>query len=264
MRTSVAAVFLVPLAMSGCSSLPRSFHQQAATATQIVQSVQCELASVYNSVPAADTLIGWYVRVKLVLTGTNTIGLSPTVTPTAALKLPEGITATPVTGHIDTNDTRKATVQFDAALADYSPLTPTGAALAARCPTPGSSAAARGMGLSEWMISTLGMVGSTVGRLSDLGYQVDFTVNRNASGGLTFKTEMFELKLDKATSTGGLNDVNSLLVTFLRDKKATVFGTAGRGSDIPDDVTRDLDFKIEDLEEKPVIQLVPGDTLVVQ
>ena len=84
MRTSISAVLLVPLAMSGCSSLPRSFHQQAATATQIVQSVQCELASVYDSMPAADTLIGWYVRVKLVLTGTNTIGLSQTLTPPAA------------------------------------------------------------------------------------------------------------------------------------------------------------------------------------
>lgn len=257
-RTTVAATAVLTLA--ACSSaIPRLPQDDGKTAQAILHAVQCELSASVGSNELKNTLAKWGMRVRLELKDNGALGATPTVTPISSNA---SVIPGPIPVGASANNARRSIIEFDAAAASYAPSkAPAGTPaddLAASC----SGKDWGSLGLKDWLLQSLSPVSRGPGSLKDLQFYADFTVQRSVGGAITLKTPIAELKLDKPSASLGTED--HLQIIFAKLPSAiTTFGLTDDGMA---DLTEALDARQAELdkENEPVIQLRPGDSLVVQ
>jgi hypothetical protein len=252
-------IFLVALfCFGGCTSVPKVLRSEAVSSSEIVNAVQCEFMVAVARHPRPN----WFAGIKLELDGTQGLGSNQTAftaTPVPAVRGPA--TFAPLVGGYTNTVKRTASIEFFAALDSYLPGTPTGEAVAARCP---QSAGAGGLGLADWLEAVLGATDSSAARIKTINYQLDFTVTRSMGGGLTFKTSVVEIKIDKPSVT--YNNTNKLTVSIVSTLPGGLLTVRETDDGFPGGVMDALSHNLDKLTEKPKpeLVLVPGDTLVVQ
>jgi hypothetical protein len=193
--TRVALSVLLAGTVAGCAALPRESAPLVAPSVSvkdIVVAVQCELAAGYNAAGRNSRVLDKFAAaVSLDLqvkdTSDGSVGL--------VLAIPHAGAMLGVTGAVLGTDTsyRQQTldfeVRFDELKAKPFPPDSEGATQPKACNAgdTGFSAARATLGVTPWLMSTLGALGASddAANLTKIGYLLSFTLVRSANGGFT-------------------------------------------------------------------------------
>jgi len=212
---------------------------------------------------SSGVLNSWVAGVDLTLRLTDTVSQGQsgvTVFPAVT----GGTMTVPIGGSGENKRVGARTVRYDVALTDLRSGTSAGGALAASCVTAKKS---DGLGLENWLAQTASTAALNGAQLNALIFDVQFTASRSGSGGLTFKTtpiSTIDVKIDGPKASNSRD--NRLVITFRQDT-SRADEPAGL-TVIPADLREELQDSLDDIsdpdDEGATIQLVPGQTIVIQ
>lgn len=221
--------------LASCAAVPAPPEYDNIRVEQIVDTVQCELASIYRENPEfAVAIRDWVANVVLTLKVVNEVAAKPTVTITPLLTpvITAGTLTVVVGPDFNDQSQRIAEIQFDVHMRDLDPKNPRrGAAKMPLCAGgyTGLPQAAYGLGLREW-VNTIAVAAGRPDFASLAGavYDLKFFISRGLHGGFVF--EGTRVKVDATGSTASTDRDNHLLVTFAEDPKPKVVAGKSRTS----------------------------------
>jgi hypothetical protein len=223
------------LLLVSCAALPLPPEADGIYVDQIVDAVQCELASVYRENPKyADSLVEWLATTELRLKVVNTQEFDPRPSITAIPAVSTGTLKVPFGPILSDQSTREVTLKFDVHMRDLKPenLSNRTKQKGRRMPTcsPGNytglPAAERTIGLGGWISSMATAVGrNDYATMSSAFYDIEFTVVRGVHGGFSFVSPTVEIAADGGSIRKFNN--NELKVAFASDAPQIVAARGG-------------------------------------
>jgi hypothetical protein len=164
--------------LAGCAAVTEPPSADGVSVNNIVDAVQCELASVYRTTPEyADSVRDWVAGVVLDLKVTNEAAAKPTVTLTPVIT--GGTLTVPIGPDFDIQPMRQAEISFDVHMRDLKP----GARAKGKLPDcsqyTGMPEAPDGLGLGTWLATVAVAAGRPdFASLHGAVYEVKFFVSR--------------------------------------------------------------------------------------
>jgi hypothetical protein len=223
------------LLLMSCAALPLPPEADGIYVDQIVDAVQCELASVYrDNKEYADSLVDWLATTELRLKVVNTQEFDPRPSITAIPVVSAGTLKVPFGPILSDQSIREVTLSFDVHMRDLKPenLRDPNKRKGRSMPTclPGSytglPAAERTIGLAVWMSSMATAVGrKDFATMTSAFYDIEFTVVRGVHGGFSFVTSTVEIAADGGSIRKSNN--NELKVAFASDAPKIVAARGG-------------------------------------
>lgn len=253
------------LVLVSCAALPLPPEADGIYVDQIVDAVQCELASVYRENQAyASSLVDWLATTELRLKVVNTQEFDPRPSITAIPAVNTGTLKVPFGPILSGQSTREVTLKFDVHMRDLKPENlrdpkkRKGRHMPACAPGSytGLPSAERTIGLAEWISSMATAVGRRdFAEMSSAFYDIEFTVVRGVHGGFSFVSSTVEIAADGGAIRKSNN--NELKVAFASDAPQIV---AARGG-----LTAKQKNTIElDLRTPQRFELRPGSGLLIR
>lgn len=258
----MASVVTSLLLLSGCSSLPKGLPAVPVNVGEVLTTLHCELASIYESASAARLFKGWTAGAQLNLKVSNlassTPGLTfkPNVSP-SKLTLPGSAT-------FNNTGSQELQVRNQIAMADLDPATPTGVKTLERCPAISQSGKSLGLGntLRQMAIASDTGGAGTIS-LDKTSMTIKFTVTRAVDGGLSFESTYVNASVSASKVSNTLE--NTIVVAFERTSPAV---PSLLGLSPQDLVGASLDAKLDKLTEEDdkdtTITLAPGQVITIE
>jgi hypothetical protein len=210
--------------LASCAAVTEPPSYDGISVNQIVDEVQCELASVYKTTPKqySDSVTDWVAGVVLDLKVTNEIKAQPTVTITPVIT--GGTLTVPIGPDFDIQPMRNAEISFDVHMRDLKPGSHAKGKMPDCSQPSGLPEAPDGLGLGAWLSTVAVAAGrSDFASLHGAVYEVKFFVSRGLHGGFTFQN--MNVGVDATGSSINRSTDNHLVVTFTADPAAaTVAG----------------------------------------
>lgn len=223
------------LLLMSCAALPLPPEADGIYVDQIVDAVQCELASVYTENPEyASSLVDWLATTQLRLKVVNTQEFDPSPSITAIPAIRTGTLRVPFGPILSDQSTREITLSFDVRMRDLKPenLRNPSKQKGRRMPTcsfdkyTGLPAADRTIGLAAWMSSMATAVGrKDYAEMGSAFYDIEFTILRGVHGGFNFVSSTVEIAADGGSIRKSTN--NELKVAFASDAPQIVAARGG-------------------------------------
>jgi hypothetical protein len=222
------------LLLASCAALPVPPEADGIYVDQIVDAVQCELASVYETNPDyADYLTDWLATTELRLKVVNTQEFDPQPSITSIPAVSSGTLKVPFGPIFSDQSIREITLKFDVHMRDLKPENlrnrkkQKGRRMP-NCAVPSSTglpSAERTLGLAGWISSMATATGrKDYAEMTSAFYDIEFSVVRGVHGGFSFVASAVEVSADGG-SIRKLNN-NELKVAFSSDAPQVV---AARG-----------------------------------
>jgi hypothetical protein len=226
------------LLLMSCAALPLPPEADGIYVDQIVDAVQCELASVYATNPKhANYLADWLATTELRLKVVNTQEFDPRPSITAIPATSTGTLKVPFGPILSGQSTREVTLKFDVHMRDLKPenLRNRNKQKGRQMPacssgnSTGLPAAERTIGLAEWISSMATAVGRRdYAEMTSAFYDIEFAVVRGVHGGFSFVSSTVEIAADGG-SIRKLNN-NELKVAFASDAPQIVAARGGQSA----------------------------------
>ena len=252
MRTIISLAAAATL-LAGCGTIPMQLAQSNVTPREIMEAIKCEVAYALAS-GAGDVVYfaNWNAAIQLETKLIDHATAKPGLTVSGEVNDVEWKSPTA----IDYSDKRTGTaiIKYD--------IRALSSASVDVCPGRGSTLAATGLGLADWLEragATLTPSTSGNGTIDTLKYDIEFSVERSVGGGLTFKTEHLDFALDQ-NSISRRNE-NTLNMAFAAPPVVDkVKGTKPKGKTV-EDLQRDITFE---RQRQNVITVEPGQTVIIE
>jgi hypothetical protein len=220
----------VACGLTGCAIVTEPPSNDGVSVPQIVDEIQCELASVYQSTPKeyAASVTDWVAGVVLDLKVTNEMIAKPTVTITPGIT--GGTLTVPIGPDFDIQPMRNAEISFDVHMRDLKPGSHAKGKMPECSQRSGLPEAPDGLGLGAWL-STVAIAAGRPDFASLHGavYEIKFFVSRGIHGGFTFQNA--NVGVDATGSSINKTTDNHLVVTFTADTAAVTIAGKTRTSD---------------------------------
>jgi hypothetical protein len=212
------------LAVSGCSFVPAPPEAEGILVQDIVNEVQCELASIYST-PYGATAQKWIAKVTMDLKVVNDAFSAPTVTVTPVIST--GTLTVPIGPDFHGQSVRTDSLVYNVHMRSLAPRgrppqkfsdCPFYTGLPEAGPGAGVGVGP-GLGLAEWLLSTAATSQSRSDTMFEsAAYNMEFVILRGLHGGFTFQHKTVNIAAG-ANTISHSND-NHLIVAFTIDKEA--------------------------------------------
>lgn len=235
------------VAVSGCTTIPAQLMQSDVSPREIRQAIECEVAyALQSGTGDVGSFANWLAAIQLETTLTDTVTSKPGINVSGSI----GKVDYKVPASVDYSDVRKGH-----SILHYDDLKLSDASTVA-CPQRNSPLAATGLRLADYLEqagSTLTNATSGGGTLQTLEFEIDFSVTRGVSGGLTFKDEHVQVSWDENSVSRG--SANVLTIAF----------SAPKPGESRQKTVQKLQDKITyDREQRNTIQLRSGQSIIIQ
>ena len=196
----------------GCAAVPPPPEADGIFVQNIVDEIQCELATVYLS-QNEDAARNWAASVTLNLKVIDDAFASPTVTITPLISA--GALTVPIGPDLHDQTTRNVELVYNVHLRDLNPRKR--GPKVENCPAySGLPQASEGMGLDKWLVTAASAMGrSKLLSFSGTTYDLEFVIVRGAHGGVTFQNA--QVNVQSGANTISKTNDNHLTVSFTYD-----------------------------------------------
>jgi hypothetical protein len=257
----VATMVTSLLVLSGCSSIPKGLPAVPVNVGEVLTTLHCELASVYDTPSASQLFNDWTAGAQLNLKvsdlATSTPGLTfkPKVLP-AKLTLPGSAT-------LSDTGSQELQVRDVIVMANLDPATPTGRQTADHCAAISKSGKSLGLGSTLQQLAIAADTGG-VGTISldKTSMTIKFVVSRAVDGGLSFESTYVNASVSASKLSKTLD--NTIVLAFERNTAAAPLLGVSPQSEVGANLDAKLDTLTKDDEKDTTITLAPGQTITIE